>query len=1283
MSIEITGPRAYEFQDRVCVLLAALAAEDPATELFIEPAGGEDARLVVTKQGARHVVEVQAKREQGDIGAGRLVDWLTHFPSRKAAGSLLENLVSDSSRSVLFVASGRCVDATAPLLVQIGVDRTSLEQGKVKDATEVTVRNALISYAAVVSSADGETDKRRRAHIGTTIQKINALELKSALQRVMIVERMVDADLARSIRDVLQNTHRVVPDQAERISHEIKEIIVREKRTQVNVLPEIAEIIRSNRATDPLRSPTHVDRDEEFSLRAQISKNKVVLITGVPRVGKSFLARSLADSLQRQSFRVQVCSGVEEASRYLLEPVVEFRAALVDDPLGGSHASENAGRELSQLEQLIPRLGTSRRLIVAQAQDRLLEVTREPSVHGLLTAGQTWVVLGLGNPKFLNQVWREAAQSHHVPSALAEQISQELLVRRLDLEPGCLVHLASRHHQVPPGALLDDMVRIARQDAKTLGIAIRAEALAPMMIALAVASTPELRVGETELAFILDSSRSDRPGKSNVNATMTSIGAGADLRADASIVVKPTYEPIPELDASDVDSLEKLELRRMISEVHRSYTFNHPFYRASAESLLDAATSRSRDSAILQLERAIFTLQPSAAKAAATNLDWIYQNLCRFGGGPGVVAVARSGLQSIFPAVRELCFNFLLKRLPTLPQDEQGDVSDWVHKVTWPRLSYVVWSDDEPRIPPATVAGAIEVDPFPERVKRSEVEATLEYLNSDRADKLSTQATARAVQFLAENPDAMTVQMTARLLSLDVALIRTPAAKAWLRLPRADDAEVLGRIFSEVHPAVAQAAYRGVLKSWPSCTKDRRSQLLNGLQKMAASPVTAAALIGDLVLISRKEYGGISTPWQIFEALMPVVLRELPLGASIRDERLYDVVNSAIGNISAEALTAIVDHWLGLVIKIAGSGGVPSDYMLGVSDIIVSGLPSGSAGRLHRIDRLLGLTGTAARIRVVADFVVHWDDLSASEQTKLLDHLVAGALDEVWVQATALTRTNVPADIQAHLLPEDARLDQPARNVIGRMDSKLLSACINVFTGNHPVIYYVGAHGFRNTAWRAIVSEIAEMPEHEMFEAAWEWLMTSDAADGMVQAVISLGPSHADRVAGLILAHKRRTNGHFLPTVWKALFGLPVTEIIKTEWLSRMAEIAPSALDSLQDAAEWIPKDHLDEFLSLLEPDYMLFLLTLTVRDLTAKDESLSTELVAGLVNIAKVLLKDTPPKLRRTYDDLEGLFKAMGVEDEGLMATISDVRSKTLEALHEQTPSRVYPELCSWVGSR
>lgn len=60
----------------------------------------------------------------------------------------------------------------------------------------------------------------------------------------------------------------------------------------------------------------------------------------------------------------------------------------------------------------------------------------------------------------------------------------------------------------------------------------------------------------------------------------------------------------------------------------------------------------------------------------------------------------------------------------------------------------------------------------------------------------------------------------------------------------------------------------------------------------------------------------------------------------------------------------------------------------------------------------------------------------------------------------------------------------------------------------------------------------------------------------------ALGVTHADRLAGLLLARKQHTTGEYMLDVWTVLFGLPVSQDVKSDWLARMAALAPSA---------WIP----------------------------------------------------------------------------------------------------------------
>jgi hypothetical protein len=1294
MSIEIIGQQKYFFQDHVCALLAVLASGNPGASLQIEPKDGEDALLQITEGGVARTVEVQVKGSTAAITHDVLADWLAHYPAYSDSGSLLERISSDSSRSVLFVASGRCNDAVVPHAVPISVLTTHVPKGLVTTTTERGMREGLHNYENGTSSTDSKLTKRRRANIGARLVLTPAASLKATLQRVVIAEQLNEPEVLKRIRDALEAFHRVVPDRVEEATRRITEIVVKEKKSGVDVLPQVDSVIRWGSAVDPLAAASYVSRGEEAALLSRLSLDSALLLTGSPRVGKTSCARNLAHSLQSQGYSVRICTDVSEAERYLTEPVTGNRAALVDDPLGGAHAADNAARELMQLGTLIPKLANGRRLIVSQAQDRLLQVSRCQSVSDVRTGKLAWVEMSIGAKGFVGDLWSALTADYSVPPSLGSLVAEAIEAEQLDLEPGCLVYLAANHDHLSAGAPLADVISHARRDSKSLGDALREEQLAPLMSALAIASTPFLLSAELELAFVLDDKRSDRPGESNVKGIMSSLTGRIST---VPLAPPPSYVPIPALSTQQTDDLERLELRRMVSRASRRYTFSHPFYRASAESLVDAATARSTESALSTLERALFTLDADASRAAATNLGWVYRNLNTDDGRQGVVDLAVRGLHSIFPAVRDLCFEFLARRLASLSEAEQASMPDWVRSVTMMELSYVEWTEDgQPRIPRATLGDFLEVDSFRASVPRAEVEGALALLDSERPDTLSARDAARAVMFLQESPEQLTLQMASRLLSFDISMVRAPVAHLWLGSPRDEDQLLLQRIFNEQHPAVTKAAYQGVLDAWPNCGEPRRAALISGLQAMADSPISAAVLIGSLVVIARKEYGGPDTPWPLFEALMPKVLRQLPPGASFRDERLYDVMDDAIGNISTQSLLEIIDLWMDLVHQYASSG-TPSDYILGVSDILISGVPSETGERGARIERLLALPGTASRIRVAADLVDAWDDLTDVERARLLQHLKTEDIDVTWLQATALTRRDVPSEIQDALLPAGLTLASAPEEIILRLPAPLLDGCVHVFTGHYPVIYYVGAHGSRNIAWKSVIRRIARMPDHSMFEVAWEWLSFVGEEGELADVARVLGVAQAERMACLLLERKQRTTGEFMAEVWNVLFGLPVSQDLKSDWLARMAALAPNALDSLEEHESWIPEAHRVEFLSHFEDDLALRKLAVTLlqvlkaaQEADDAGEAEETEdeehATAGLLvksqvlKLIEIMVDKHPPKHWQTYDIVLRFLELSKSSDDVFKKKVQERRSHALE-LSQDRPARRTQTLKNWAG--
>lgn len=1286
MSIEITGPLKYRLQDYVCVLLAVLASGDPEISLQIEPKNGEDALLTTSRDGGTRFLEVQVKGAATAVSHSALANWLAHFPDRLSCGSLLERLTTDQYRSVLFVASGRCSDAVVPHAVALSVQAAQVSEGLVTTATERGMRGGLQKYSNATPPRDKDLARKRRANIGRQLSSISSRKLRTSLHRVLIAERIDEPDILRRIREELVSRHRVVPDRVQEVIRRITEIVVREKRTGVDVLPEVHSVISAESEVDPLVSVSYVSRGEENDLLSRLSDDSALLLTGAPRVGKSSCARNLAFLLQSQGYSVRMCTDIAEAERYLVEPVAGYRAALVDDPLGGAHPVDNASRQLTQLGTLIPKLVNGRRLIVSQAQDRLLQVSRCSSIDQVRTGKLNWVEMGIGTKRFLVDLWCRLAAENAVPADLGAQVADAIEQKQLDLEPGCLEYLAANHDRLDVGASLDDVIRCARLDSASLGYALREEELAPLMSVLAIASTPAQGCAELELAFVLDDLRTDRPGESNVKGTMSSWGCRTSTVAPAP---PPAYAPLPVLSGHQRTDLDRLELRRMVSRVSRRYTFSHPFYRAGAESLVDAATAHSTELALSALERALFTIDVDTACAAATNLSWIYRNLNSDEGRQGVVDLAIRGLCSIFPAARDLSFEFLTRRLATLPEELQSNISSWVDKVTSLELSYMEWTEDgRPRIPAATTANSLEVDPFPSSVAWIEVKEALECLDSARPDPVSARDAAKVVTFLEESPGRLTSQMASRLLSFDTSMIRARAVRLWLGQPREDDEGLLHRIFNEQHPAVTQAAYEGVLDAWSMCGEARRSVLTGGLQEMAESPISAAVLIGHLVLIAREEHGGAEVPWSLFEALLPRVLRQLPPGAYIRDERLYDVMEKAIGNIALQSLLDILGLWIDLVRQYSLSG-IPSDYILGVSAILISGVPSDSVERAALVDRLLALPGTASRIRVVSDLVDAWGDLTAIERARLLEHLKTGAADEVWLRAAALTRRAVPTEILAELIPEGVTLTSPTEEIISRLPASLLDACVDVFTGHHPVIYFVGAHGSRNAAWESILRRIARIPSHGMFEVAWEWLSSRNEVEEMAEVANELGVQHAERLADLLLERKQRTSGEFMPEVWDVLFKLPIAQEVKSDWLSRMAALAPSALDYLGECKSWIPEANRVEFLSHFKEDLLIRQLV----DILEHDEeddqgeggdkkwTEDLQLMSHGFTLIAGLVESAPPKHRSTYDVILAFLNQSKSADEALKRRIEERRSLAIQKAHER-PEKHWKKPRDWEGN-
>ena len=99
MSIAITAPQKYDFQDIVCVEIMLRFVAQESAAFFVEPQDGEDGELRLAVPGMASRFEIQAKGAAGTVTLAAVASYLTHTPGRCADQTLLERLIADPARA--------------------------------------------------------------------------------------------------------------------------------------------------------------------------------------------------------------------------------------------------------------------------------------------------------------------------------------------------------------------------------------------------------------------------------------------------------------------------------------------------------------------------------------------------------------------------------------------------------------------------------------------------------------------------------------------------------------------------------------------------------------------------------------------------------------------------------------------------------------------------------------------------------------------------------------------------------------------------------------------------------------------------------------------------------------------------------------------------------------------------------------------------------------------------------------------------------------------------------
>jgi len=1163
MSIARTAPGKFELQDLVCIELVLRFGKDAVDRFVVEPKGGEDGALFTAGATPTHY-EIQGKGAAGKVTLAELALWLTHFPERCDTDMLLERLIVDPARRLVVVASGRAADALDPLVAPADW------RGETLPASPASLAQLLLD-AFRASPVEGQAAKdlgtRRHAHHASVASALKKNQVADVLRRIVIIERATTPSVQDWIGRHLRRLG--VPDDSLDNAVNRLKAIVSMRRSGTNDLASalFSQIQRDSPAS--VRPPYYFPRGDETRWVERLKTEHALLLSGVTRSGKSVAARWVAAEFEASGFRIEEFGTVEAAERYLLDTAEGGRMAIVDDPLGGAHPVSDPNRQLQRLEALLPRLKPSRRLIVAQGRERLLETAVASDLDALTHHGHGWVDLGNRSYDFLANLWLELADRRGVSEPLRSAMAEAVRTGSVWLEPGSLDYLVNLPLTAVGTMSVAEAERAASIDAVSLSHALSREAQSrDLLPALAMASEPRAPAAWSEIAFVCGQGGDTLPSKADKFSLMLVMGGPSRPAAPL-----PAYTTKPVLPTAATEDLDRLERRHIIAtDAARRSGFTHPFYRAAAEAQFRNPGPSAADAMLKMHERALFARDLNTARAAARSLDWLLDHV----GTRPVVADAlfhraHDGLESLFPTVRDLCFQFLLRHAAQSGSVLGDRLAQAVHAVSSVELESLEWINGEAMFP---ADGRIRDDAMIRSLagpKLAEVAAILGPLGLAGGSALAPEAAAEAVLYFKHHASEMTHGHIANLLAYDEAVIRAEAVRVWLRQPRTSDDDILTRIFADSHPLVARHALGGGIAGYQANSADRQQRILAGLSGIAVSSASATLFLERLVLFDRDHMIEGEKPWIIFATLMPLVFDALPTATSFIEARLHNVMLEAGPVLAPEHLAHICDRWVAWVERMDHADRWLDEFALGVTDILFRFLGHRPDLRGDMVERLVSIHLTTSLLTILKDAVDRWPGMSPEEQAAVLSALTADTVDTRWRKAVALTRAEVPDAVQAALIAPDVRLADGVDAVRAAIGDNLFTASVGIQAG-YPGMLSEWRSLESVPLWLTALDQAVENPSDPLFDAAFSRAMFASAYNkaDLMPTLSAAAQVNADAVFEHLVERSIYDGGLQHAGHWQALLDIGPAGGDRSAWFDRMAAVAPEVVKDFARLDAWI-----------------------------------------------------------------------------------------------------------------
>lgn len=347
-------------------------------------------------------------------------------------------------------------------------------------------------------------------------------------------------------------------------------------------------------------------------------------------------------------------------------------------------------------------------------------------------------------------------------------------------------------------------------------------------------------------------------------------------------------------------------------------------------------------------------------------------------------------------------------------------------------------------------------------------------------DGLFSPRTVQTVLDHSPSQDQVSLEILERALSSHEPTLRARAGYVLAKhhAPTIESEPLLRRALNDAHPWVVAETIEGLTLAWSGLNPNTQTELRTLLSRILVRPAFGLVALKKLELFQQFAgwdddwYHGRTSPWDLWAACTTAALSTYPARRPIGQDKLYTLSRYAIPRLSRAEAVALVEAWLSWAERCVYFS-IPDDYGGSIAAALLLATGHDPSARAGVFDRLLNQRDTGLQVMLLRDLSLGWDQLSSSEQGRVLAALHSERPDRRWLQAVVMAAGDPPQPIQAALVGHPDAMTMTPSQVVNCWPLELLTDCVSVYTGHPQPLWWIGTHHCDDDFWRPVIAHLA------------------------------------------------------------------------------------------------------------------------------------------------------------------------------------------------------------------